>query len=61
MRHDVVEREAVPVVYAAAAGTWEDVAGAAGRAFARLEAAIPPHGSPGGSDPLASAQRWRAS
>lgn len=44
MRHDVVEREAVPVVYAAAKGGWDDVPGAAGRAFARLEAAMPPRG-----------------
>jgi DNA gyrase inhibitor GyrI len=44
MRYSVVEREPVAVVYAAAAGEWESIPAAAGRAFEVLEALIPPKG-----------------
>jgi hypothetical protein len=41
---ETVVRDDVPIVYAAELGTPDDVGGAASRAFARLEAAIPPKG-----------------
>ena len=44
MRIDIVERETVAVIYAAAQGEWNAIPDAAARAFAQLEAAVPPHG-----------------
>ena len=44
MRYDVVDREPVAVLYAAAAGEPDRIPAAAARAFAALEAAIPPRG-----------------
>ena len=44
MRYSVVEREPTAVVFAAAAGDWESIPAAAGRAFEILETAIPPRG-----------------
>ena len=44
MRIDVVEREPVAVIYAAAPGEWDAIPAAAARAFERLEASVPPRG-----------------
>jgi DNA gyrase inhibitor GyrI len=44
MNFDTTEREDAPVIYAASAGTPQDIQGAAQRAWQGLEALVPPRG-----------------
>jgi DNA gyrase inhibitor GyrI len=44
MHYDLVDREPVAILYAAATGDPDRIPAAAARAFAELEAAIPPRG-----------------